>query len=179
MLVEGVAVAGRNDVQILGSRGTREKIYFRCPKKKKFCYFLIFFKWHTHTHTHTPTNKHTHTQTHTYTITHTHTRTHTHTHIHTHIHTHTLTESLSRTRLSSCLPLVKSMAATAVLPAPLVHLAALPQTDTVQAAILHTDVRRLVLSAVAGVVNAGDWNIIRGFLYICESRDHIEYLLRS
>ena len=48
------------------------------------------------------------------------------------------------------------MAATAVLPAPLVHLAALPQTDTVQAAILHTDVRRLVLSAVAGVVNAGD-----------------------
>ena len=44
MLVEGVAVAGRNDVQILGSRGTREKIYFRCPKKKKFCYFSIFFK---------------------------------------------------------------------------------------------------------------------------------------
>ena len=43
MLVEGVAVAGRNDVQILGSRGTREKIYFRCPKKKKFCYFSIFF----------------------------------------------------------------------------------------------------------------------------------------
>ena len=175
MLVEGVAVAGRNDVQILGSRGTREKIYFRCPKKRNFVIFRFFFKWHTHTHTHTPTNKHTHTQTHTYTITHTHTRTHTH----THIHTHTLTESLSRTRLSSCLPLVRSMAATAVLPAPLVHLAALPQTDTVQAAILHTDVRRLVLSAVAGVVNAGDWNIIRGFLYICESRDHIEYLLRS
>ena len=109
---------------------------------------------HTHIHTHPQTN--THTQTHTYTITHTHTRTHTHTHIHTHIHTHTLTKSLSRTRLSSCLPLVKSMAATAVLPAPLVHLAALPQTDTVQAAILHTDVRRVVLSAVAGVVHAGD-----------------------
>ena len=54
------------------------------------------------------------------------------------------------------LPLVRSMAATAVLPAPLVHLAALPQTDTVQAAILHTDVRRVVLSAVAGVVHAGD-----------------------
>ena len=48
------------------------------------------------------------------------------------------------------------MAATAVLPAPLVHLAALPQTDTVQAAILHTDVRRVVLSAIAGVVHAGD-----------------------
>ena len=120
-------------------------------KKRNFVIFRFFLN-DTHTHTHTPTNKHTHTQTHTYTITHTHTRTHTH----THIHTHTLTESLSRTRLSSCLPLVKSMAATAVLPAPLVHLAALPQTDTVQAAILHTDVRRLVLSAVAGVVNAGD-----------------------
>ena len=124
-------------------------------KKRNFVIFRFFLN-DTHTHTHTPTNKHTHTQTHTYTITHTHTRTHTHTHIHTHIHTHTLTESLSRTRLSSCLPLVKSMAATAVLPAPLVHLAALPQTDTVQAAILHTDVRRVVLSAVAGVVHAGD-----------------------
>ena len=120
-------------------------------KKRNFVIFRFFLN-DTHTHTHTPTNKHTHTQTHTYTITHTHTRTHTH----THIHTHTLTESLSRTRLSSCLPLVRSMAATAVLPAPLVHLAALPQTDTVQAAILHTDVRRVVLSAVAGVVHAGD-----------------------
>ena len=42
MLVEGVAVAGRNDVQILGSRGTREKIYFCCPKKKKFVIFRFF-----------------------------------------------------------------------------------------------------------------------------------------
>ena len=44
MLVEGVAVAGRNDVQILGSRGTREKIYFRCPKKNFFVIFRFFFK---------------------------------------------------------------------------------------------------------------------------------------
>ena len=109
---------------------------------------LLFGKTQTHTHTKTQT----HTHTHTYTYTHIHT----HTYTHTHIHTHTLTESLSRARLSSCLPLVRSMAATAVLPAPLVHLAALPQTDTVQAAILHTDVRRVVLSAVAGVVHAGD-----------------------
>ena len=107
---------------------------------------------HIHTHTHTLTNKHTHTNSHI----HNYTYTHTHTYTYTHIHTHTLTESLSRARLSSCLPLVRSMAATAVLPAPLVHLAALPQTDTVQAAILHTDVRRVVLSAVAGVVHAGD-----------------------
>ena len=113
---------------------------------------------HTHIHTHPQTNTHTHKLTHTqlHIHTHAHIQTHTYTHTYTHIHTHTLTESLSRTRLSSCLPLVRSMAATAVLPAPLVHLAALPQTDTVQAAILHTDVRRLVLSAVAGVVNAGD-----------------------
>ena len=41
MLVEGVAVAGRNDVQILGSRGTREKIYFRCPKKRNFVIFPV------------------------------------------------------------------------------------------------------------------------------------------
>ena len=103
---------------------------------------------HIHTHTHTLTNKHKHTNSHI----HNYTYTHTHTYTYTHIHTHTLTESLSR----ACLPLVRSMAATAVLPAPLVHLAALQQTVTVQAAILHTDVRRVVLSAVAGVVHAGD-----------------------
>ena len=44
MLVEGVAVAGRNDVQILGSRGTREKIYFRCPKKREILLFFEFFR---------------------------------------------------------------------------------------------------------------------------------------
>ena len=157
MLVEGVTVAGRNDVQILGTSAVL--------KKRNFVIFRFFFKWHTHTntHTYTYTHIHTHSQTNTNTQTHTYTITHTHTRTHTHTHTYTLTHLPAR--LSSCLPLVRSMAATAVLPAPLVHLAALPQTDTVQAAILHTDVRRVVLSAVAGVVHAGDWNK-RIFIYL-------------
>ena len=54
MLVEGVAVAGRNDVQILGTSAVL--------KKKKFCYFSIFFQM-THTHKHTHIHTHTHTQT--------------------------------------------------------------------------------------------------------------------